>query len=521
MPLHIPTLFAVIMLTACTMAIAMAAVANRQHLDLRPWAAGTGLQVLAYGLFSLRGQIPDVLSIVLGNLCLTGTMALYAVGLLRFHGQPVRPGVYAWPLGLAAVGFTVWMHQFETRLLFGSALLLAQNAYNLWLLLKFRHRAGGRGQYLLMAGGGLIALVMAWRIGALLTGWGQPQAMTQATAPQVGAFVATLVSTLLLGVGILVMSRERAESALATSEAHYRRLVDAAGEGICVLEGGLIRFVNPMVCSMLGRGAEQLVGVPFIDLVHADDRETALAVHRQRLKGEQDHRDLTLRLLAVGGPRWFNVNGVAFDWQGRPATLNFLNDVTERRVQEDRIRDFAFHDTLTHLPNRRLFMDQLAVAKAMGNRSGLHAAVVFVDLDNFKPLNDAHGHAVGDLLLIEVAQRLVGGVRVVDTAARLGGDEFVLLLTGLDANGETARQQALQVANKLLASLSAPYRLQVLGGVDSRVVEHRCSASVGVALLPPGPGCTVESALAAADAAMYQAKQTGRNRVCVGDCQPE
>jgi diguanylate cyclase (GGDEF)-like protein len=211
------------------------------------------------------------------------------------------------------------------------------------------------------------------------------------------------------------------------------------------------------------------------------------------------------------GWRWVEVRGIPFRWQGRPATLVFMTDVTERRSAEDQIRDLAFHDALTHLPNRRLLMEHLTLARSACRRSRKLAALVFIDLDNFKPLNDRHGHAVGDLLLVEVAQRLLHHVRGTDTVARFGGDEFVVLLTQLSDEADTARLQAQQFAEKLLSVLEQPYRLSPEAS-DGHVVEHRCTGTAGVVVFN-GTGESEGVLLDRADAAMYQAKQAGRNCV--------
>jgi diguanylate cyclase (GGDEF)-like protein len=143
---------------------------------------------------------------------------------------------------------------------------------------------------------------------------------------------------------------------------------------------------------------------------------------------------------------------------------------------------------------------------------------MFVDLDNFKPLNDKHGHDVGDLLLVEVARRILGCVREVDTVARFGGDEFVVMLSELDADQDVSREQASVVAEKIRQSLGELYRLTVVheGGLGTAVIEHHCTASIGVVLFN-NQGVTQEDLIRLSDAAMYQAKAAGRNQVYFAD----
>ncbi len=183
--------------------------------------------------------------------------------------------------------------------------------------------------------------------------------------------------------------------------------------------------------------------------------------------------------------------------------------------------ELAFHDALTGLPNRRLLNDRLGQAMAASQRSMCFGALIFLDLDNFKPLNDVHGHEVGDLLLVEAAQRLRGCVREVDTVARFGGDEFVVLLTALVADRAEAASRAGLVAEKIRDALSEPYRLTVAQeeGTAAQVVEHRCTASLGVALFL-GNATSTANVIKWADAAMYDAKDAGRDMIHFYDPAP-
>jgi diguanylate cyclase (GGDEF)-like protein/PAS domain S-box-containing protein len=199
------------------------------------------------------------------------------------------------------------------------------------------------------------------------------------------------------------------------------------------------------------------------------------------------------------------------DAQGKPLkVLGFVQDITKTRMMEERVRQLAFLDPLTSLPNRRLLLDRMGQALAANRRSESFGALIYLDLDNFKPLNDAHGHGAGDMLLLEVALRLNGCVRAVDTVSRIGGDEFVVLLGDLAAQQARAAEQANNLAEKIRVALARPYRLP--GGIGSEAIEHRCSASIGVVLIEPQHQ-SVEGMLKWADAAMYRAKEEGRNRI--------
>ena len=179
-----------------------------------------------------------------------------------------------------------------------------------------------------------------------------------------------------------------------------------------------------------------------------------------------------------------------------------FTDITKNKIAADEIKSLAFYDPLTHLPNRRLLLDRLKQAIASSSRSNKYSAAVFLDIDHFKTLNDTLGHAVGDLLLKEVAIRLAHCVRESDTTARLGGDEFVVLLENLSEDLITSASQAKNMCQKILYSLSQPYLLDVY--------QHYCTASLGVTLFFDHKS-SVEQIIKQADIAMYQSKSDGRN----------
>ena len=194
-------------------------------------------------------------------------------------------------------------------------------------------------------------------------------------------------------------------------------------------------------------------------------------------------------------PLWLSISCFR-DRRGRIAKhIAIFTDITERKREEDQLRQQATHDRLTGLPNRGLFNDRMAQAVAVARRSGKLAAVLFVDLDGFKPVNDTFGHQVGDQLLIGVADRLTKAIRESDTAARIGGDEFTVLLTGVATHHDIMR-----IARKLAADLQRPYL------IGERYVT--VGASIGIAIYPDHAQAPADL-LAMADAAMYQAKSRG------------
>lgn len=193
--------------------------------------------------------------------------------------------------------------------------------------------------------------------------------------------------------------------------------------------------------------------------------------------------------------------------------VSTFTDITLSKAASDKIKNMAFYDPLTHLANRRLLMDRLHQTISLCKRNQTHGALMFLDLDNFKPLNDTHGHMVGDLLLIAAASRLESCIRKIDTVARFGGDEFVIMLSELDIDKATSLAQAKVIAEKIRAELSKPYKLTVIHEHEpDAIVEHICTCSIGVVIFD-GSENSQDALTKLADAAMYEAKQAGRNQV--------
>ncbi len=211
-------------------------------------------------------------------------------------------------------------------------------------------------------------------------------------------------------------------------------------------------------------------------------------------------------------PAWVNITAIERDGEEIAYYVGTYTDITTRKAAENEIKQLAFNDPLTQLPNRRKLIDLLNKAMAVSRRSHRYGALMFIDLDNFKPLNDQYGHESGDSLLIEVANRLTMSVREVDTVARFGGDEFVVMLTELDEDIAASMTQAGIVAEKIRVVLSERYLLEIRrDGMVNGSVEHHCTSSIGIEMFV-GNEASAEDILKKADLAMYHAKRSGRNR---------
>lgn len=310
-----------------------------------------------------------------------------------------------------------------------------------------------------------------------------------------------------------ITERKRVSAALQESEQRFRHFFEVNSCVMLLIEplSGQIMDANRTAVDYYGYHRAKLVGMP-ISRINATapqplDLDQPLPVPEKRRYPDFTHR------LASGELRYVELYSTPIQSGERALLFCIIHDTTERRRLEDKVRQMAFYDPLTQLPNRRLLNDRLAQAMVASTRTGSFCAFMVLDLDNFKPLNDLHGHLVGDLLLIEVAQRLSACVRAVDTVGRFGGDEFIVLLSELQLNRDNSTAQATTIANKIRLSLAAPYRLTVSQEqTEDKVVEHNCTASIGV-LMFVGADTALKDILTWADAAMYRAKDEGRNRV--------
>ncbi|MFO1193329.1 MAG: EAL domain-containing protein [Rhodoferax sp.] len=311
-----------------------------------------------------------------------------------------------------------------------------------------------------------------------------------------------------------ITARKRAENALLAREEALRRAVqhtqsilDNVVDAVITIDHqGRVQSFNQAATQIFGYTPEEAVGRNVSMLMAEQDR----AFHDRYL---QRHHTTGERHL-IGQPREMQgrrKDGRVFPLHlavsrtgtgPQPTFIGLIRDITQQREAEEQIRRLAFYDHLTGLPNRRLLMDRLARALSNAGRTGQHGALMFLDLDNFKQLNDTLGHGMGDQLLQQVAARLQASMREMDSVARLGGDEFVILLESLAADAEEAGSQVEVVANKVLSALGQPYQLG-----EQR---HASTPSIGIVVFRHGLE-TVDDLLRMADAAMYQAKAAGRN----------
>jgi len=296
-----------------------------------------------------------------------------------------------------------------------------------------------------------------------------------------------------------ISKRKQAERGLYESEERYRKLIEHLPEAILVHVNGGIVLANEAAVSLFGvPKAEDLLGRHILDVIHPDYVE----ISRIRLKMVSEKRkDLPLRQQKIvcydGTFVDVEMSGTWINYKGEGAVLSVIRDITERKKAEETINQLAYYDILTGLPNRVLFRERFTLELAHARRNSQMLAVLFLDLDRFKSVNDTLGHSMGDDLLREIASRLKGVLRKVDTISRMGGDEFMVLLPEISKAEDT-----VIIAKKIINSLQKPF--------DVNGNRLYISTSIGISVYPKD-GEDMDTLVRNADAAMYRAKEMGGN----------
>ncbi|SEQ24432.1 PAS domain S-box-containing protein/diguanylate cyclase (GGDEF) domain-containing protein [Ectothiorhodospira magna] len=313
-----------------------------------------------------------------------------------------------------------------------------------------------------------------------------------------------------------ITERKLTEARLRGSEEKYRFLIENSHDIIYLFTpDGRFAFVSPSWKTLLGHDIETVIGRHYSDFVHPDDLQICNRAFDQVMQRGNTHNDIEYRVRHMDGTwRWHNSSARPFlDEQGHISGFQGIaRDITTRKAAEEEIRHLAFCDPLTQLPNRRQFIDRLERADLTPPHARRHAALLFIDLDDFKQINDTLGHDQGDQVLRETSQRIRRCLREEDMVARLGGDEFVVMLEGMSRDRATAVAQAGQVGEKILRAVAQPHVLAY--------GEYQLTASIGIALLDGQQG-SGKDMIQHADFAMYQAKHAGKNALCFFDPQPK
>ena len=536
------------------LSFAVAALASYAAIDLvgrvsaaegrmrRAWfvaasmAMGTGIWSMHFlGMLAFHLPVPIHYSVPLWLLSIALAMgaAVLAISALTHRTVTIPRLLAAAPrlgiaiaamhyVGMAAIRISGGMSYDPVLVAVSVAIAVVSSCVALLLMLRYASMTGTRGVAGKLGG----ALVMGVAIcGMHYTGMAAASFHSPAghVADHVepGLLIASRVLTVIVTVGtlgilglalagaaidrrvrnsLLERARLQEEAHLRRSEARFRALVQRSSDVVLILdESGAIRYVSPAIERIFGHAARTITGTPLGELLHPDDSEVARLYFEEAAATTGDLRPVLWRMRhSDGGWRHVDCAGAnLIDDEWVSGIVLNVRDITERVKLEAELTHHAFHDALTGLANRVLFRDRVEHALKREGRVDTGVAVLFLDLDDFKTVNDSLGHDSGDGLLCSVAARLLNATRGCDTVARLGGDEF-----GVSLENVQGAEDAIVVAQRILKAMKPPFH------VAGR--EVRMSVSLGVVLAQEGEG--VEALLRHADLAMYSAKQAGKNR---------
>ena len=319
------------------------------------------------------------------------------------------------------------------------------------------------------------------------------------------------IGKLLTNFNLVVSDREQAYQALRESEAGFRNILENAPIGMAVvsIEGAFL-LVNRALCAIVGYEKQELEKMTFQEITYPDDLDAYLANLQRLLTGKVDSFQIEKRYIRKDHQvQWIQLtDSLQRDASGTALYfIKQIEDITERKRSREQIQQLAYYDALTKLPNRRLLKDRLNQALAQAKRFERPLAVMFLDLDHFKEVNDTLGHDGGDQMLKVIAGRLLSCVRSVDTVCRQGGDEFIIVLVEI-----TDPQDAARVAEKIIKSVHEP--------ISIHKTKMQVTTSIGIAIFPVNGNDDARKLMKEADMAMYHAKTRGRNRFCIFGSEP-
>gem|GEM_PF-767200 len=345
------------------------------------------------------------------------------------------------------------------------------------------------------------------------------------TRPQTPSVADNVLIEQSANLASIAIEKSVAATKLKESEELYRHLTEEISDVIWRTDKDLIiTYISPSDERIRGYKAAEVIGHHVFEMFTPEGVSIILENMERRAEAEKNgirtnfvtyeiqHRSKDGKLIwgeIISKPER-NEKGEIIGYHG------ITREISERKAMQDRVQQLAFYDPLTKLPNRLLLKERLNSVMYEMKRTKKYSALFFIDLDNFKSLNDTQGHNVGDVLLSQVAQRLKECIREVDTVARFGGDEFVVILDTLHEDKKTSIAQAHVIAEKMRLSISALYLLRIPQEREEHVVEHRCTASIGVLVFNSEEG-SQDDLLKRADTAMYRAKAAGRDQISFYD----
>ncbi|WP_133174779.1 diguanylate cyclase [Arcobacter caeni] len=319
-----------------------------------------------------------------------------------------------------------------------------------------------------------------------------------------------------------ITQRKIVENKLKESETLYRQLTEDINDVIWKINTNfIITYISPSDERFRGYKASEVIGKSVFELF----TDESIFIIKKEIKERLESLEKGIRLSPFtielqhkckdGSIIWGEIlSKQEMDIEGNIIGYHGVTrEITKRKELQEKIEQLAYRDSLTKLPNRRSLNDKMSFIMSKSERSQKYCALVFIDLDNFKPLNDTYGHNVGDLLLIEVANRLKNSIRKLDVVARLGGDEFVIVFDEFDENKDISKENIFKVVEKIRIYLSQAYEFNIINEKKENIdIKHYCTASIGVCMFK-GEQISSLNIFRCADSAMYEAKESGRNTI--------
>lgn len=322
--------------------------------------------------------------------------------------------------------------------------------------------------------------------------------------------LAKSANRLLSELSAIIESEDHLKDRLSQHQSHLRQLIDCLPVYLCVRNSsGEVLYANSAWSSTFGLSVDEVCNKQFSDIVHEDEIKLQDVAQHDRTVLEEGRNIFVAEECWVdsfGNPQVWQSHYVKLQYENQAVVLVVSSDISDRKKKDADIEFMSYHDPLTTLPNRVQLVDRLESEIHRASRHRYFGAVLFIDLDQFKNINDSLGHPVGDIVLKEVSRRLSGCVRDGDVVSRLGGDEFVAVLTVLDTGFAAAEKKAVKIGENIRAQISQP--------IFHKDLELRITASVGAVIFPDG-NVSVHELLSYADTAMFQVKETGRDGIAL------
>lgn len=485
----------------------VAALINRDHPSKGMVLGVSALGSMAMGTLSLASWmvLGTHVSVVLGYTSIAVGLGLSSEALLSYQERQIPRWALWLPVPVLVLILLWFMSDIPKRTFLNAIITVVQVLILFTIGVTGRRRTSGWGMRIvafagIVYGGGVMVRGVAIFQNVTLV-----ETLLTTSWVHSLTYLLSLNALVLFAVGLIAMSMEQTASLLARKEDEIRSYVENAHDVIYELNlKGEFKYISPNLPNLLGYRSDQVVGHHFSWIVHPDDLPAYEAFFAGLLTTMQRNVGLEYRALHLHeGWRWHDTNASPLLDKNRQVSgiLGVVRDIHERKLDQSRLEHLAHHDSLTGLLNRRMIVDRCEAAIDLAKSNGSKVAVMFIDLNEFKEINDLYGHDIGDKVLQEVATRLTRGTRSSDSVGRLGGDEYLILLSD-----NHSVEDVLETARRIQAAISQPHH------VGSKHVSIGCS--IGISIYPQYD-VSAKELVHLADQAMYESKRDGGRHICL------